>query len=340
MLASPGPGAAHSPIPGVHAGPPIPLPVLAAFLVGGVVLCYLLAAARLRRRGDAWPPLRDLSFAAGGAALVYAALGRAPGGPFTAHMAVHLLVGMVAPLLLVLGRPMSLLPRALPPGRLRRLPLALARSRPTGFLLLPPVAALLDVGALWLLYRTPLWSAAHAHPLAHAAVHLHVFAAGLLFAFTICQLDPVHRRHGLALRGGTLLLAGAAHSVLAKSLYAHPPPGAAVDAEDLRTGALLMYHGGDAVGVALAVVLAVRWYTAGGRVPARARRRAERRTNPRAGRAVPGEVPGAGSTAPFPSRSLSPTVEEGTPATAPDRGGGTRAGHREGAADRRRGARP
>ncbi|WP_182608162.1 cytochrome c oxidase assembly protein, partial [Streptomyces alkaliphilus] len=282
---------AHAPL---HGGPPVPLPVLAACLIGAVVLSHLLAAARLRHRGDTWPPSRDLSFAAGGAALVYAVLGPLPGGPFTAHMAVHLLVGMVAPLLLVLGRPLSLLPRVLPPGRLRRLPLVLARSRPAAVLLLPPVAALLDVGALWLLYRTPLWSVAHAHPLTHAAVHLHVFAAGLLFAFTICQVDPVHRRYGLAVRGGTLLLAGAAHSTLAKSLYAHPPPGVVVDGEDLRTGARLMYHGGDAVEVALAVVLAVGWYTAGGRALARARRRA----GSGADRAIP--AGGTGPTAPFP----------------------------------------
>ncbi|MCE7078662.1 cytochrome c oxidase assembly protein [Streptomyces sp. ST2-7A] len=299
---------------------PIPLPALAALLVCAVVLAYLLAAGRLRRRGDAWPPVRDLSFVAGGATLVYAALGPLPGGPFTAHMAVHLAAGMVAPPLLVLGRPLSLLPRVLPPGRLRRLPLAFARSRPGFVLLLPPVAALLDVGALWLLYRTPLWSAAQAHPLTHAALHLHVFAAGLLFAFTVCQVDPVHRRHGLALRGGTLLLAGAAHSVLAKSLYAHPPPGAAVAGEDLRTGALLMYHGGDAVEVALAVVLAVGWYTAGGRATARARRRARPRPAPDTGSAATGGT--TGSAGPFRSRSLSRTVGGGTPAPAPPPGDG------------------
>ncbi|MGK5501623.1 cytochrome c oxidase assembly protein, partial [Streptomyces sp. URMC 125] len=81
-------------------------PGVAALLAAGVSLvaavCYLLAAARLRRRGDAWPPLRDVCFTAGGAVLAVAVLVTPPGGPFTAHMARHLAAGMAAPLLLVL----------------------------------------------------------------------------------------------------------------------------------------------------------------------------------------------------------------------------------------------
>ncbi|GGS29726.1 membrane protein [Actinokineospora fastidiosa] len=224
------------------------------------VTAYLLAAARLRRRGDAWPVLRDLSFLAGGGALVWALLGHLPGGPFTAHMAQHLVVAMAAPLSLVLGRPLTLLLRVLPPRGTRRTLLAAARARPVRWLLFPPAAAVLDVGGLWLLYRTPL--AASHHPLAQ----VHVLLAGLLFTFAICQLDPVRHRWSLAWRGLTLLGAGAAHAVLAKSLYAAPPPGAVYAATDLHTGSQLMYYGGDLVELALAAVLATQWYRATGRV--------------------------------------------------------------------------
>lgn len=40
------------------------------------------------------------------------------------------------------------------------------------------------------------------------------------------------RRYGVALRGGTLVAAWAAHDVLAKSLYAAGPPGTAIQAAD------------------------------------------------------------------------------------------------------------
>ncbi|WP_223832714.1 cytochrome c oxidase assembly protein [Streptomyces venezuelae] len=245
--------------------------VVGAVLVAGG---YLLAARRLRRRGDAWSPWRDVSFGAGAAGVVWAAMGPLPGGPFTAHMGRHLLVGMAAPLLLVLARPLTLALRGPAPGAARRGLLAMAHSRPVGWLVFPPLAALLDVGGLWVLYRTPLFAGMGHEPWPHALVHAHVLAAGLLFAFAVCRLDPVRRRWGLAVRGATLLAAGAAHAVLAKTLYATAPPGTSFAAGDLRTGSQLMYYGGDLVEAALAAVVAASWYRAAGRAQRRQRRRA------------------------------------------------------------------
>ncbi|MGV9574476.1 cytochrome c oxidase assembly protein, partial [Streptomyces nigra] len=68
---------------------PEPLPALAAL---AAVVCYVLAARRLRRRGDAWPRRRDLSFAAGGAAAAWACVSPLPGGPFTGHMTQHVVL--------------------------------------------------------------------------------------------------------------------------------------------------------------------------------------------------------------------------------------------------------
>ncbi|MFD3567996.1 cytochrome c oxidase assembly protein [Streptomyces sp. NPDC058667] len=278
---------------------------VAALLAGAAfvaVAAYPVAAARLRRRGDAWPWHRDASFVAGGAALVWAVLGPLPGGPFTGHMARHLLTGMVGPLLLVLARPLTLLLRSLAPGRGRRGLLAVAHSRIASLLLFPPTAALLDLGGLWLLHRTSMLAATQHRPLLHAAVQAHVLAAGLLFTFAVCRLDPVRQgTSGFGVRGGTLLAAGAAHAVLAKSLYATAPPGVPIAAADLHTGSQLMYYGGDLVELALALVLAVQWYTAAGRAWARDRRRRqgeERRPRPRPGGALGldtrAPVPGGG----------------------------------------------
>ena len=55
------------------------------------------------------------------------------------------------------------------------------------------------------------------------------------------------------------LLAGAAHAVLAKTLYAAPPTGTSYPEADLHLGAQLMYYGGDLVELALAGVLAGTW---------------------------------------------------------------------------------
>ncbi|MGK5692865.1 cytochrome c oxidase assembly protein [Streptomyces sp. URMC 128] len=68
-------------------------------------------------------------------------------------------------------------------------------------------------------------------------VHAHMLAAGLVFTFAVCQLDPVRRRWSTAVRGATLLAAGAAHAVLAKTLYALPPPGTDFTPADLHSRA-------------------------------------------------------------------------------------------------------
>ncbi|MFE9401473.1 cytochrome c oxidase assembly protein [Streptomyces sp. NPDC006530] len=242
-----------------------------ALLAAGSALCagiaYGWAAARLRRRGDRWPPLRDLWWAAGSAVVVAAALFPFPGGPFGAHMGRHLAEGMVAPLLLVLARPVTLGLRSLPPGGRRRL-LAMVRSRPLGVLAHPLVAAALDAGGLWLLYRTPLFALAHERPWVGHLVHAHVLAAGLLFSAAVCSLDPLPR-HGMVVRAAALVGAGAAHSVLSRTLYAASPPGTGFAPGDLSAAAELMYYGGDLVEIALAAVVGFQWYAASGRRLAR-----------------------------------------------------------------------
>ncbi|MFZ4178198.1 cytochrome c oxidase assembly protein [Streptomyces griseoincarnatus] len=246
---------------------PVAAPLALACVLAAVV--YAAGAARLRRRGDAWPWRRDCVFAAGCAAVVWGLTGPVPGGPFTAHAGRHLLTAMAGPALLTVARPLTLVLRLLPPGRPRRGLLRMAHSSVAGWLLFPPVAAAVDLGGLWLLYRTELWAAAHRHPLLGGLLELHMLLAGLLFALAVCRLGPVRGRCGLPLRAVTLLAAGAAHAVLAKSLYVAGPPGTVFAAADLRAGAQLMYYGGDAVEVFLALVLAVQWYAATGRRRAR-----------------------------------------------------------------------
>jgi putative membrane protein len=179
------------------------------------------------------------------------------GSGFVAHMAVHLLLGMLAPLLLVLAAPGTLALRSLSVVPARRLS-AVLRSVPVRVLTHPVPAALLNVGGLWLLYASPVYEAMHANPLLLVAVHLHVFAAGYLFTVSIAGPDPAPHRPSHAIRAAVLVAAVAAHAVLAKYLYAHPPAG--VSAGEAAAGSQLMYYGGDAVEMALMVALGAAWY--------------------------------------------------------------------------------
>ncbi|GAA1756381.1 cytochrome c oxidase assembly protein [Luedemannella helvata] len=223
-------------------------------------LGYHLAATRLRSRGDRWPVPAQAAFLVGCLALWLAGLG--PGtdhGTSTDAMVRHLLLGMVAPLLLVLGRPVTLALRALPAGPVRRGFVRALHSAPVSVLVCPPVAAVLDAGGMWVLFRTPLPAWAASRPWLALLVHAHVLGAGLLFSAAVCQLDPVRRRYGVVMRGAALVAAAAAHGVLAKLLWAQ------AGTVDARQAAMIMYYGGDIVEIALAAVLAAGWYAAGGR---------------------------------------------------------------------------
>jgi len=237
------------------------LGVVAALLA---LLAYAVLVARARRRGRSWPTGRALAWVTGDLLAVAAVAGplaaaaRSSDGmtSWTAHMAGHVLLGMLAPLLLVLGAPVTLALNALPVGAARRLS-RLLRSRPLRVLTTPGAAAVLDVGGLWLLYGTPLLDVAHEHPVVDVVVHAHVLLAGYLFTAVLVGPDPLpHRRRTRHLLV-VLVLALAAHDVLAKRLYAR---AGGPDLVDEQSGALLMYYGGDAVDLALAVLVCARWY--------------------------------------------------------------------------------
>jgi len=240
----------------MHAAGPGLLAVLGPLAGVVAVVAHLVLVVVLRRSGRAWSGWRSVAWVLGCALAILAVAGPLPAAAASsapAHMVGHLLLGMLAPLLLVLGAPVTLVLRALPVGAARRLSRVL-RSRPLRVLTEPAVAAVLDVGGLWLLYATPLLATAAGHPVLDVVVHAHVLLAGYLFTAVLVGRDPLPHRRGTPHRLVVLVLALAAHDVLAKWLYAH------ADGADARLGAQVMYYGGDGVDLALAVLVCLRWY--------------------------------------------------------------------------------
>ena len=236
------------------------LVLLLPFAVAAIA--YVAATVSEGRRGSPWPSHRTALWMLG--LVVAAATLASPLAHtgFTGHMAAHLLVGMLAPLLLVTAAPITLALRTLHTVPARRLS-RLLKSTPARILIHPITAAVLNVGSLWVLYRTPLFEAVQVSPLLHAAVMVHFLLAGYLFTASIVSRDPSPHRASFPMRSAVLLLALAAHGALAKSLYAYPPPGVA--AADAHAGAQLMFYGGDAVDLVIIVLLCLRWYRATGR---------------------------------------------------------------------------
>ncbi|RLV55280.1 cytochrome c oxidase assembly protein [Aeromicrobium phragmitis] len=222
---------------------------------------YATGVVRSRRRGR-WPLHRIAAWCAGVTCVAAGLVGPiadAAHTNFAAHMVAHLLIGMLGPLLLVLAAPVTLALRALTLARARALTRLLRRPS-VRVLTHPVVTALLNGGGLWVLYTTDLFALMHQSTPVYVLVHAHLVVAGFLFTVSLVGPDPAPRA-SFGTRAGVLIAFVAAHSILAKWLYANPPAGIA----DGRVGAQLMYYGGDAVDVVVMALLLAEWYRAAAR---------------------------------------------------------------------------
>ncbi|WP_433558504.1 cytochrome c oxidase assembly protein [Pseudonocardia xinjiangensis] len=176
-----------------------------------LALTYLLGVHRLRRRGDAWGAGRTAAWLVGCAALLVATssgIGRFAPAMFSVHMGQHMILGMLVPILLVLGAPVTLALRALPPsGRAgppgpREWLLAAVHSPVARWLTHPLVALALFVGSYYVLYFSGLFPAALPEHWAHKLMNLHFLLVGAIFFWPIVGVDPAPRRLPPAARMG------------------------------------------------------------------------------------------------------------------------------------------
>ncbi|MEU6331962.1 cytochrome c oxidase assembly protein [Streptomyces sp. NPDC047049] len=247
-----------------HAAPGGPagalLPALGLLLAA---VAYLLLAHRARRRNPAqgWRRRRAVSFLSGLALLAVALL--PPLAPFAhadfrGHMAQHLLIGMYAPLALVLAAPVTLLLRVLPAQRARQLTMVL-HTRPARVLAHPVVALPLSTGSLAVLYFTPLYNATMGIPAGHWLLHAHFLLSGCLFAHAVAGPDPAPARPGVRARLVCLGVAIAAHAVISQLMYGGFLVDIHAPVDQVRGGAEIMYYGGDLAELLLAVALVATW---------------------------------------------------------------------------------
>ena len=168
-----------------------------------MVALYIKGVVILTKRGDKWPIGRTIAFALGIAATNFATsggLGLYAQFSFSYHMMSHMVLGMIAPIGLVLGAPMTLALRTLPQGRnsdergVRGSLLAALHSK-IGVIYTNPIVALaIFDGSLFALYFTELFAVLMQSHIGHLFMSLHFLAAGFLFFFIIIGVDPNPRR--------------------------------------------------------------------------------------------------------------------------------------------------
>ena len=163
---------------------------------------YVAAVLRLRRRGDDWPTGRLVAWLLGCAALLFATssgIGRYMPAMFSMHMAAHMLLSMLVPILLALGAPTTLALRALPaagrddPPGMREWVLAALHSRWSVFFTNPVVATIMFVAGFYGLYMGGLFDAAVGSHAGHVAMNIHFLLSGYLFYWVVIGVDPTPR---------------------------------------------------------------------------------------------------------------------------------------------------
>ncbi len=197
---------------------------VALAVVGLGFALYVKGLLVLRRRGDAWPIGRTVSWMVGLALIAWAGIGGLSQYAhvlFSAHMVSHMILSMVAPIFLVLAAPVTLALRTLPGPRQsgevspRGLLMSFLHSRFTLFVTHPLVGPVLFVGSLYALYFTPIFGTLMDSHWGHGAMQLHFIAVGSLFFYVLVGVDPSPRSLQPLVRFGLLLVTIPFHAFFA-----------------------------------------------------------------------------------------------------------------------------
>ena len=190
-------------------------------------LLYFKGIRILNSRGDKWPIGRTISYVTGllivnfainGSIGVYSHFG------FSYHMIEHMILGMIAPITLVLSAPITLALRTLPSGRdseeegPRNILISFLHSRYAKFITNPVVALLIFDGSLFILYFTGLFGTLMGSHLGHQFMNLHFLLAGALFFHVIVGVDPNPNRPPNVVRMVILFAAMSIHAFFSIAL--------------------------------------------------------------------------------------------------------------------------
>lgn len=240
---------------------------------------YLAGVTRVRRNGDGWPVGRVVAWFAGLAVVVVATMsGLGTYGPvlFSVHMIQEMTLSMVAPILLVLGAPLTLAFKALRPAALegdrgpREWLTTILHSRVMRYLGHPAVAAIIFAGGGFVLCLTSLFGTAMRAHLGNVAMLGYFLAAGSLFFWVVIGIDPVPHRLPLPARLFALFMTLPCYAILGIVLMSlhrsigldwytsvHPSWAASLKS-DQRTGGAIAWAFGDIPAALVLVGLMVR----------------------------------------------------------------------------------
>ena len=208
---------------------------LAAIVVLGAL--YLVGVIRLRRRGEPWPAARIVAFCGLGLGFGVVATMSSVGvyQPVLFYMrsVQTILLLLVVPLFLALGRPLSLIIAVVP--RVGPWLASAITSRTARVLTFPVITTFVLVLTPFLIYFTPWYAAGFSSVLVGQVTHVALMVPGFVFFWTLLRVDPVPKAYpyvvalwitaaevigdavlGLAVIADTSLIAGPYYHALAR----------------------------------------------------------------------------------------------------------------------------
>lgn len=258
------------------------------------IFFYLAGVWRLKRRGDSWPVLRTLLWISGLVVLFYITNGGVnlyEKYLFSTHMLAHMTLGMIVPVLLVPGAPITLALRTIRKRDdgsrgAREWILLATHSKYFDVLSRPLVAAVIFVVSLWVFYYSPLFRWATVDHLGHQWMILHFLLSGYLFVQSLIGVDPSPHKAAYPLRLLVLLGTMAFHAFFGLSLMTgtgllladwYGAMGWGLSAiDDQQAGGGIAWSVGEIPTVALAIAVAIMWSRSDERDSKRYDRKADR----------------------------------------------------------------
>ncbi len=266
-----------------------PFQLLTIGLIAAAAL-YLYGVWRMRQRGDEWPISRTLLFLIGGLApiafVTIGGIGVYDDQMLSVHMIQHMVLGMVAPIFLALGAPVTLALRTLP-GRPRGWLMAALHSRVAKVLGFPLFSFALYVATPFALYFSGLYHLTLEHEWVHNLTHVHFLIVGCLFFWPLVGLDPLPGRWPYPARALMMLISTPFHAVLGLTIMqssaliggAYYPSlhlGYVDAVADQRVAGGILWAGGEVVSVTMLAALVIQWMKSADRESRRVDRKLDR----------------------------------------------------------------
>jgi putative copper resistance protein D len=250
---------------------PFPLLVLAACIAAGV--WYLRADWSLAARGRSWKPRRTAAFFAGLVSVdlaLQSPVATLTGFYFEAHVLQHLLLMIIAPALLAMGAPMTLILQT-SSRRAKSVWLRMLHSNVFAVLSHPLVVWILYYGAMLAFFLTPLIGFAMNHMWLMDLINLAFLFGGTLFWWPMIGLDPIPRWGiNFPLRIVNLLIGVPLESFLAIALLSSRQPIAPMySLQSSHSGAGVLWVLSELLTVAAVIPIYFQWMAAEDRKTAR-----------------------------------------------------------------------